>query len=111
MSLLDKPLGQSLTQQDRMYLASMAHHDGFPVLQKLFDEICRAAHVETAKVDPKSFKSRAEYMEVLAATQTEERCINLFCEAVRKNFNWNSELAIQEVEKEANKEEKRRSAN
>lgn len=95
MSITKTPLGAEFTQTERLYLASLAHHDGFPVLQKLMDEACRKATEEVMKVDPKIDR----YMEVLAATQSNARAIHEFCEAVRKSFNWNVELANQNEEK------------
>jgi len=107
MSITKTPLGKDLTQGERIYLASLAHHDGFPVLQKLFDDACRAATEEVMKVDPAS----PNYKDVLAAKQANARAIHEFCDAIRKSFNWNVEIGVQEVEKEAAKEEKRRSPN
>lgn len=101
MSILDKPLGERLTPQDRIYLAGLKNHEGFSVLMKLFEEICNAAHAETVKVDPRA----PNYKDVLAATHIEERCIQLVCNALKKNFEWNVTLGIQQMEKDQLKKE------
>lgn len=95
MSIASRPLGENLTQTERLFLVSMAHHDGFPVLQKLLDEACRKATEEVMKVDPKV----PNYKDILAATQANARAIHEFCEAVRKSFLWNTELGMKEEAK------------
>lgn len=95
MNLSKRVLGANLTQTERLYLASLSHHDGFPILQRLMDEACRAATEEVMRVDP----TAPNYKDVLAATQANARAIHEFCDSIRKNFLLNAELAMQEEKK------------
>ena len=85
----------------------MTFHDGFPVLQKIFDAACRMVTAEVMKVDPRS----PNFKDVLAATQQDARAVNEFCAAVRKSFLYHEQMAVNEIEKEADKEESRRAPN
>jgi hypothetical protein len=105
--LTKKFLADDLTQTERMYLKSMSFHEGFPVLQKLFNAACDQAHADTVKTDPEE----KDYDKILAIRHQRERNINEFCEAIRKSFNAHVDIATKEVEKAAAKEEKSRSTN
>jgi hypothetical protein len=97
-------LEEKLTPQERMYLKSMSFHEGFPVLQKLFNEACAIAHADVVKADPES----PDYDRILAVRYQRERNINEFCEAIRKSFNAHVGVITKEIEKEATREEKAR---
>lgn len=99
MSITKRMLAENLTQTQRLYLISMSHHDGFPVLQLMFDDACRKATEEVMQVDP----SLPNYKDVLAAKQQSARNIHEFCEAVRKSFLAHAENGMKELEREAEK--------
>ena len=104
MNLTKKLLCEDLNQMERLYLKSLTMHDGFPVLQKIFDEACRRATEEVMKVNP----TDANYEKVLAATQANARAIHEFCQAVRLSFN--AHISNAEA-MERQEEEKRRENN
>jgi hypothetical protein len=105
--LTKKFLADDLTQTERMYLKGLSFHEGFPVLQKLFNEACKQANDDVVRTDPEE----KDYEKLLATRQQRARNINEFCEAIRKSFNAHVDIATKEVEKEAAKEEKRREPN
>jgi hypothetical protein len=107
VSLLKKFLAEGLTQTERMYLKSLSFHDGFPVLQKIFSEACKIVNEDVVRTDPEE----KDYEKTLAIRQQRARNINEFCEAVRKSFNAHVQIADQELENAAAKEEKSRSTN
>lgn len=89
-------LGEGLTQTERLYLGSLAHHDGFPVLKKLFDQACKLATEDVLKVDPED----KEYASKVQARAMRARIINEFVGSIRKSFEANVMIANEAEEKE-----------
>ena len=90
-------LGESLTQTERLYLGSLTHHDGFPVLEKLMNEACRIATEDVMRLDPENDKYAAQ----LVARQQRARNISEFCGAILKSIRANIVVA-EENERKAN---------
>jgi hypothetical protein len=89
-------LGEGLTQTERLYLGSLAHHDGFPVFKKLVDQVCRLATEDIVKLDPED----PQYERKVAARTQRARDFNEFAGAIQKSFNANVMLANEQEEKE-----------
>lgn len=96
-----------LNQEQRMYLLSMAHHDGFPILKMMVEKAVEMAKEATFDVEPASPNYDAE----LKAAQQEARSIRRFAVALIMSFNAHTANAVTELERETAKEEKRRSPN
>lgn len=82
-------LGEYLTQTERLYLRSLPDHDGFTVLKKLFDQVCRLAHEDVVKLDPED----QQYEKKLAVRVQRERYFNEFAGCIIKSFNANVKIA------------------
>lgn len=107
MNLMKRMLCADLSQKERMYLLSFTHHDAFPVFKKMIREACERATAEVMQVDP----TKPNYEHELKATQQNARAINEFAQALIESFNAHVSNAVNELEQEVTKEEKRRSAN
>jgi hypothetical protein len=106
--LKDILLGENLTQTERLYLGSLAHHDGFPVLKKLFDEAARIATAQAIQCDPEEER----YDQIVKYRQQRARIINEFVGAIQKSFNANAMIAEDQEKKEkANAGTERNAAN
>lgn len=89
MNLQKIMLGENLTQTERVYLESLTHHDGYPVLEKIMTEACRIATEDIVKLDPEE----KDYTEKVAARAARSRSINEFCGAVFKSIRGNIAVA------------------
>jgi hypothetical protein len=89
MDLSKVLLGEYLTQTERLYLRSLPDHDGFPVLKKLFDQVCRLATEDVVKLDPED----EHYERKLAARTQRARDFNEFAGCIIKSFNANVQIA------------------
>jgi hypothetical protein len=96
MNLQKEFLGTNLTQTERLYLQSLTHHDGYAVLEKLFNEACRIATEDVMKADPEDPK----YDFIVKARQQRARNINEFCGAVLKSIKGNIVVANDTKEKD-----------
>jgi len=95
MNLQKEFLGETLTQTERLFLTSLTHHDGWPVLVKLMNEACLLATQDVVKLDPEDDK----YASKLAARQMRARDMNEFCGAILKSVKGNMEVAAQNERK------------
>jgi hypothetical protein len=89
MNLQKEFLGENLTQTERLYLGSLTHHDGWPVLEKMMQEACRIANEDVMKLDPED----KEYIPKLTARQQRARNISEFCGAIIKSIKGNIQVA------------------
>ena len=89
MNLQKEFLGEGLTQTERLYLEGLTHHDGYPVLEKLFNQACSIANADVMKLDPED----ANYDTAVKARQQRARNINEFCGAVIKSIKGNIKVA------------------
>src|SRR5580692_3284546 len=90
-----------MKQDERVYLLSLTHHDGFPVLKRMIEEAVNMAKEAVFELDPSSPTYDAE----LKAAQQEARSIRRFAVALIMSFNAHTSNAINEIEKETAKEE------
>ena len=95
MNLEKEFLGESLTQTERLYLESLTHHDGYPVLVKLMNEACRISTQDVMKLDPEEDK----YDSKLRARSQRARNIAEFSTAILKSIAGNIEVANEFKEK------------
>ena len=95
MNLQKEFLGETLTQSERLFLISLTHHDGWPVLVKMMNEACTIATQDVVKLDPEDDK----YATKLAARQQRARDMNEFCGAILKSVKGNMEVAAQNERK------------
>lgn len=91
-------LGQDLTQTERLYLVSMAQHDGFPVLKKMFDQACKFVTDECNECNPED----SNYDQIVKFRQQRMRIVNDFCASIRKSFVANVMIGNEKEEKEKN---------
>jgi len=101
------PLGEELTQEEKLYLNSLTMHDGWPILVRILNEACKKATEDVIKIDPQI----EGYERKLAAAQNTARAKNQFCTDVLKTISWRITEGINELEAEAEKEEHRRAPN
>lgn len=88
-------LGEGLTQTERLYLGSMAHTEGFPVLKKLFEQALAFVKEDPMRVDPED----NDYDIKVQARVLRARHFNEFVSAIRKSFEANVMIANEAEEK------------
>ena len=77
---MSKPI--ELSQQERMYLHAMTASQGWVVMLKLMDALCRAATEEAIACDDD---------EAILKLQRTARATNKFCAELIKQTSWNVE--------------------
>jgi hypothetical protein len=80
------PLGRDLRPEEKVLLASLATHQGFPVFYKLAEECCLKAQGDVVKIDP----SDPNYVEQLKAAQQIARAMNQFSANLFASCNWHA---------------------
>lgn len=91
---MSKPI--ELTQQERAFLFAMTHHQGWEVMLKLMDTICREATEAVIKCDTTEEKQ-------ILALQNTARATNKFCAELIKQVSWNVETGAAIAKAEAGK--------
>lgn len=79
----------TLTETERLNLAALKHHPGFPVLEKMLMEACKRATEEVIKLDP----TEEGYERKLKALQSKARDRNEFSLLVLQSIDWQSAMA------------------
>ena len=76
----------SLREEEKILLAGLCMHPGFPVLVKLASEACVQANGEIVKVDP----TNPQYAEILKSTQLMARAMNKFSADLFASCRWHA---------------------
>jgi len=97
-------LAGELTLTQRVSLASLKQHPGFPVLEQLLMAACKRATEEVIKLDP----IEEGYERKLKALQLKARERNEFSLLILGSIEWQSDVdVIQKQEQESKPEENR----
>lgn len=96
-------LANELTEAQRVSLAALRQHPGFPVLESLLMAACRRATEEVIKLDP----VEEGYERKLKALQSRARERNEFSSLLLKSIDWQSQTVASQTEEKSKPEENR----
>ena len=96
-------LSDEMTDTQRLSLASLKQHPGFPVLEKMFMDACKRATEEVIKLDP----SEEGYERKLKSLQSVARERNQFCLLILSSIDWQTQAILVRQEPEVKPEENR----
>jgi hypothetical protein len=85
-------LADRLTLPERVMLAGMTQHVGFPVLVKLLEAVVERAQNDVAKIDP---EKEPNYERVLAYRQQRFRVVNETANDLLKSIQYHKEMVGQ----------------
>ena len=83
-------LSDSLSITEKMTLANLATHPGFPIFVRILEAACARAAQDTIKLNP----DEEGYERKLKAAHSRARTINEFAGLVRDSINWNIQDGI-----------------
>lgn len=96
-----KLFGQSLSYEERIFLAQLTTQPGWQILVKLMAEACRDATEEVIRLSP----TVERYSEVLTALQTTARAMNKFSNEVLGSIKVHTDVAIRQAQAIENPQE------
>lgn len=76
----------NLREEEKIQLAGLCMHPGFPVLVKLASEACLQANSEIVKVDP----ANPQYLEILKSAQLMARAMSKFSSDLFASCRWHA---------------------
>ena len=97
-------LSDELTATQRVSLAGLKQHPGFPVLEQLLMSACKRATDDVIKLNPED----EGYDRKLKARQSKARERNEFCLLILQSIDWQSQSVAIQVEEQDSKPEENR---
>jgi len=81
-----KQLGRELKPDEKVLLAALSQHPGFPILYKMAEECCALSSAAAIKVDP----ADSNYVEKLKSAQLTARAMHDFSSSLFASCKWHA---------------------